>query len=458
MTYVDTLADLPMALRGRMLLPGDDGYPDAVAGFNLAVTHRAPVVVAARCAEDVAAAVRYASGAGLPVAVQATGHGAHQSFERCMLINTSGMDTFAIDPGARTATVGAGVKWRAVLDAAAEHGLAGLCGSTSDVGVVGFTVGGGLPVLGRAFGFAAERVHSLQVVTADGVIRYVDAEHEPELFWALRGGGGNAGIVTSMTFELLPLARVYGGGIFFRGEDAATVMAAYAEWVRTVPDELCSSLAFLRLPPFPEIPAPLRGQFTMHLRICYPGDPAEGERLVEPMRSCAPAVIEMLHELPYQELDLIHQDPDHPVPFTETGGLLAELDRATIDTLVAQAGPQSQCPLLLVEVRHLGAALARQPKLEDAVGAREAAFSLTAVGMLAGPAAGAVQPALAGLSAALAPHTTGRTFVNLHGHPGDEPDRARAWAPEQYARLRRVKGRYDPGNTFRFGHAISPAS
>ena len=113
-------------------------------------------------------------------------------------------------------------------------------------------------------------------VTTDGVIRHVDAEHEPELFWALRGGGGNAGIVTSMTFELLPLARVYGGGIFFRGEDAATVLAAYAEWVRTVPDEMCSSLAFLRLPPFPEIPAPLRGQFTMHLRHLLPRRPGRG--------------------------------------------------------------------------------------------------------------------------------------------------------------------------------------
>lgn len=456
MTLVDEVGDLADKLDGQLYRPGDAGYDAAVSGFNAAVTHAAPIVVAAASAQDVVATVRHAAAAGLPVAVQATGHGAHLPVEQGVLINTSLLAEVRIDPAARTATVGAGTKWRAVLDAAAEHGLAGLCGSTSDVGVVGYTVGGGLPVLGRAFGFAAERVRSFEVVTADSALRSVDADRDPELFWALRGGAGNAGIVTSMSFDLLPVERIYGGALFFPGDAAVAVLGAYAEWVRTVPDEMCTSLAFLRLPPLPDVPEPLRGQFVMHLRVAFAGTVDEGERLLAPMRACAPVLIDAAHNLLYRDLDLIHQDPDHPVPAYDGGCLLRDLDTDTVRMLLAQAGPDSGSPLLLTEVRHLGGALARTGAL--ACDAPDGAFGLTGIGVLAGPGAAAVPSAVAALLQAAAPHASGRTLVNFHGTPGDEADRARAWSAQNYERLRRIKAAYDPGNMFRFGHAIEPAA
>lgn len=456
MTLVDEVGDLAGKLSGQVYRAGDAGYDAAVNGFNAAVTHAAPIVVAATCAQDIVAAVRYASAAGLPVAVQATGHGAHLAVDDGVLVNTALMNEVNVDPDARTATVGAGTKWRAVLDAAAPYGLGGLCGSTSDVGVVGYTVGGGLPVLGRAYGFAAERVRSFEVVTADGQLRHVDAASEPDLFWALRGGGGNAGIVTSMTFELLPVQNIYGGALFFRGADAAAVLRAYAAWVTTVPDELCSSLAFLRLPPMPEVPEPLRGQFVMHLRVGFAGSVQAGEQLLAPMRACAPALIDAVGDLPYRDLDLIHQDPDHPVPAYDAGCLLRDLDEDTVAMLLAQAGPDSNSPLLLTEVRHLGGALSRADTF--ACGSRTGGFGLSGIGVLAGPAAAAVPSAVAALLRAAAPYSTGETLVNFHGTPGDEADRARAWSTGHYERLRQIKAAYDPANLFRFGHAITPAA
>ena len=451
----DLIADqLPAGLADVATRPGEAGYDAEVSGFNAAVNHGPELVITPRTAEQVVAAVRYAAAAGLAVGVQATGHGANAAQDGGMLINTRLLQRLDIDPGARTATVGAGVRWRAVIDAAAPHGLTGLCGSTSDVSVVGYSVGGGLPVLGRAFGFAADRIRRVQVVTGDGTLREVDAEQNPDLFAALRGGGGNSGVVTEMTFELLPLREVYGGGVFFRGEDAATVLPAYLEWVRTVPGDMCSSLAFLRLPPLPEVPEPLRGRLTMHLRIAYPGDPAEGERLVAPMRACAQPLMDMVGVLPCQQLDLIHQDPDHPVPFVTRGWLLPEIDAGAADALLTQAGPDSACPLLLVELRHLGGALSAPAATEDCIGARVEGFVVSAIGALMGPAAAAVPAGLAAVEAALAPHRSSSTLLNLHGSLHDDDDRARPWTAEQYARLRRVRATYDPADLFRFGHAV----
>jgi hypothetical protein len=440
-----------------VLRPGDPGFADEVAGFNLAHPHEPDVVLAAGSTEDVVTGVRWAGEQNMPVAVQATGHGANAPMDGGLLISTRRMNRVSVDPGARTATVGAGATWADVLRAAAPHGLAGLCGSSTGVGVVGYTVGGGLPVLGRAYGWAADRVRSMEVVTADGVPRHVDAGSEPDLFWALRGGKGNVGIVTSMTLELLPLRRLYAGSIYVDGRHAPALLRAYAEWTATLPDSLCTALQLLRLPPFPDIPEPLRGRFTVQLCIAWPGDPAEGERLVAPMRAVAPAIADLLGEMPYAELDRVFQDPTHPVPAEEGCLLLPGLPDGAIDTLLELAGPAASTPLLAVSLRHLGGALSRPPATEDAVGARDAAYLLQTVGVLAGPHAAEVPAATASARSAMAPWSTGHTFVNLHGTPGDESDRARAWPAETYARLRRVKGRYDPDDLLRFGHAVRPA-
>jgi hypothetical protein len=449
-TTINQISDLAAAVRGPVTTRSDAGYASEVGGFNVAISHAPQIVVGATCTGDVAAAVRFAADAELPVTAQATGHGALQAVDGGLLINTSRMAAVAVDPQARTATIGAGAKWKQVLTAASWYGLGGLCGSSSDVGVVGYTLGGGLPVLGRAFGYAADRVRSMQVVTADGRLRDVRADTEPELFWALRGGSGNFAMVTEMTFELLPLTRVYGGGLFFAGEHAATVLAAYASWVATVPPSFCTSLAMLRLPPVPGIPELLAGKFVLHLRVAYPDDMVDGVRVLAPMRGCAPVLLDTVAEMPYTHLDSVHADPDHPVPFVQTGCLLSNLGSDVRARLLELAGPASDSPLLLLEVRHLGAALDRPPASGNAIGARGEAFSVFAVGVPAGPRAAAVVESIDAVRDALVRHSK-RTFVNLRGAPGagDQPS---AWPADTYARLCRVKATYDPENLFRSGH------
>jgi FAD/FMN-containing dehydrogenase len=437
-----------------VLRPGEAGFAEEVTGFNLAHPQEPDVVIAAGSAEDVATAVRWAAAQGMPIAVQATGHGADAAMDGGLLISTRTMTEVRVDPQTRTATVGAGATWRDVLTAAAPLGLVGLCGSSTGVGVVGYTVGGGLPVLGRAYGWASERVRSMEVVTADGVLRHVDAGTEPELFWALRGGKSNAGIVTALTFELLPLARIYAGCAFYDGAHAAALLHAYANWTATLPDGMCTALQLLRLPPFPDIPEPLRGRFTVQLCAAWPGDPAEGERLLAPMRAVAPAIVDLIGEMPYAEVDRVFQDPQHPVPAAEECLLLPGLPEGAIGTLLELAGPDATTPLLVVALRHLGGALARPPAVEDAVGARDAAYLLQTVGILAGPHAPDVPAAMAAARAAMSPQSTRRTFVNLHGTPGDESDRALAWPAQTYERLLRVKRRYDPADLLRYGHAV----
>ncbi|MGH3495915.1 MAG: FAD-binding oxidoreductase [Nocardioidaceae bacterium] len=333
---------------GPVLRPDDAGYDEEVATFNLATAHRPEVVVGATGTADVVAAVCWARQAGLPVAVQATGHGANSPVDHGVMVNTRRMTGVRIDPAARTATIGAGAKWKAVIDAATPHGLAPLSGSSSDVGVVGYTVGGGLPVLGRAFGYAADMVRSFEVVTGDGQVQQVDAEHEPELFWALRGGKGNVGIVTSLVCGLVPLGRFYGGGVFFPGSAAPRLLDSYRQWTATLADTTCTALALLRLPPLPDIPEPLRGQFVVHLRFVHLGDRSEGEALLAPMRAVAPAIIDAVDEMGYADIDHVHQDPDHPVPAKENNTLLRELTPEAVDALLEVVGPDASSPLTIV--------------------------------------------------------------------------------------------------------------
>lgn len=199
---------------GPVLRPTDDGYADEVTGFNLSARHIPDVVVGATTPGDIVAAMRWAAATDTPVAVQGTGHGANFPIDNGLLINTSRMTDVQINPTQRTATIAAGAKWRHVLDAAAPYGLAALNGSSTDAGVIGYTLGGGLPILGRAYGYASDLVRSFHVVTPDGTLRETDATHEPELFWALRGGKGNVGVVTSLVTDLIPLTRILGGGIY----------------------------------------------------------------------------------------------------------------------------------------------------------------------------------------------------------------------------------------------------
>jgi FAD/FMN-containing dehydrogenase len=445
---------LAAEVRGPVLRPDDVGYAEEVAAFNVAVVHRPAVVVGAATAGDVAAALRFAAARGLPVAVQATGHGATTPVEGGLLISTRRLDEVSIDPAARTATVGAGVRWREVIRAAAEHGLAPLSGSSSSVGAVGYTLGGGLPVMARTFGFAADHLLEADLLTADGGMHRVDAEHEPDWLWALAGGTGNLGVVTAMTIGLVPVRTVYGGGIFYAAEHVPAVLHRYLDWSADLPEETSTSVAILRLPTAPEVPGPLRGRTVAHLRVCHVGDPGEGERVVAPIRAAAPALLDAVQEMPYTAVDAIYHDPDHPVPFCQRGSLLREPTHRTIDALLAVAGPEVRTPLIVCELRQLGGALRRGPAAGNAVSGRDADFSLSAIGLLAPDTADAAPAAVDAVLDAGAPWSTGGTMANFHGRPGDESDRARAWPPTSYRRLSELVRQLDPAGLLGHGHAI----
>ena len=254
----------------------------------MAVEQRPEVVARAACTEDIVAAVRFARDSGLRVRVQGTGHGA------CGDLRGDAPDRHLRDARRWRSTPSGGRPawrraplWSDVAGPAAAHGLAGLCGSSGGVGVVGFTLGGGMGLLGRRHGFAANSVLAVELVTADGELRRVDAQSDPELFWALRGGGGNFGAVTALEFRLHPIAEVYAGNLFWPIEHAREVLLAYAAWTETTPDTVTSSIRLLRLPPIPVVPEPLRGRSFINVVAGVIGD-AAGRRGRHRAR-CAPS-------------------------------------------------------------------------------------------------------------------------------------------------------------------------
>jgi FAD/FMN-containing dehydrogenase len=449
--------DLRSRVHGPVYAAGDEGMAAEVFSWNVAVTHTPAVAVGATCAADVMAAVAFATAHGLPVAVQATGHGPVRNADGSVLVSTRRMQGVTVDPVRRTARVEAGVKWEKVLAAAAEHGLAGLCGSSSDVGVVGYTLGGGMGSLGRRFGFAADAVLSFDIVTADGRLRTVCAESEPELFWGVRGGKGNFGIVTSLEFELVPVPAIVGGGLFFAAEDAAAVLHAFREWAPTLPEEAATSIAVLRLPPMEELPEPLRGQTVVHLRYAYCGDDlAEGERLVAPMRAAGRIVLGFVHPMLPTEMDAVHMDPTDPMPGWEKGLLLGELAAETVDAFLAAAGPQVEVPLIMAEIRMMGGALARQPRVPNAVSGRDAAWSVLVVGPMV-PELAEVLPHIGrGVLAALQPWAAAGSLVNFLGDVSGPGEVAAAFEPAPRARLLDLKREVDPAGVFSFGYALDP--
>jgi FAD/FMN-containing dehydrogenase len=442
---------------GPVFRPGDDGYDAERAGFNLTVDHHPELIVGATGPEDVAAAVSYASARGLAVGVLTTGHGPSVAAEGQVLINTRRMSDVQVDPAARTARVGGGVRWRQVLPHTVPHGLAPLCGSSPHVGVVGYTLGGGVGPLGRCYGFAADRVRRVDIVCADGQLRQVTADSEPELFWAVRGGKGNFGVVVGLEFELVPVSRLYGGGLFFPAEATPDVLHAYSRWARTAPEEMSSSVLLIKFPPIPQIPEPLRDRYITHLRFAYTGTADEGERLIQPLRSIGSQILDTLGELPYTEVGTIYNDPVDPMPAYDSNIALRTLDADAVDTVLSLAGPHADSPLV-IEIRQLGGAYARPAAIPSAVGGRDAAYLIFANCNLEPGREDAIHRAHEELREKMLPWATGGTIYNFCGLCDADPERVKlAFASADYARLARAKAIYDPQNIFRINFNIMPA-
>ncbi|MGO4614659.1 FAD-binding oxidoreductase [Nocardia sp. 2YAB30] len=436
---------------GPVFRPGDPGYDEEIAGFQTAYAHRPALIVGAVHAEDVRAAVEYAARHDLPIAVQATGHGLSVATEGGVLISTRRMTGLRVDPTTRIAHVGAGVRAGALVEAAAEHGLAPLNGSSPSVGVVGYLLGGGVGLLARQFGYAAERVRAIELVTTDGRMRRLVPGDE--LFGAVLGSGGNFGVVTAVEVELVSVATVYGGQLVFDTPLVERALDAWRKWTATVPEELTSTVTMLTFPDIPQVPAPLRGRYVASFRIAFTGSAEEGERLVAPLRAVGERLKDDLRTMPYTESHTIHSDPDHPHAYAATNALLGAFTEDAAAALLAAAGPESGVDAV-VDVRHLGGALGRPGGAGIAVDHRDTAYI---VRVITGPEGAAAQ---ARVRAALAAWTVGHSLNFLYGAGGDadEAQTRAGYLPGTYARLAALKAKYDPSNLFRFNRNIRPAA
>lgn len=427
----------------------DEGFDDARSGMQTAFRHEPALVAMVRSAKDVQDAVAYAAAERLPVAVQATGHGLQVPLDGGVLINTSGLTGVRVDAAARTAYVPAGSRWREVAEAAGPHGLAPPSGSAPSVGAVGYTVGGGVGLLARTVGYAADSVRAFDVVTADGQLRHVT---DGDLFWALRGGRDAVGVVTGMELALQPYGTIYGGGLYFDAEFAPDLFERYREWTEDLPDRLSTSIGMLPLPPVDALPEPIRGRHVVHVRFAYAGPAAEGEALVAPWHDAGPVLLGGLRELPYAESGSIYSEPAFPHSYYGSNAMVSGLTELGLRRVVQLSGPNAGVPLV-VELRQLGGALRTGG---GAVPYRDAAYVLRMIAAGEGELPlDEIRPALDEIFAVVADETLGRALGFLYGISTPTEHTAEVWPAETRRRLAAIKADWDPANLFRAGPAVA---
>ena len=442
----------------ELVRQGESRWDAVRAAWNLAIDQQPAMVALPGDADEVAAVVNFARENGLRVAVQAEGHSAGPLAgvgEDTLLLKTGRMTGAEVDAESRRARVGAGAKWRDVSALASPLGLAALSGSSAEVGVVGYTLGGGHGWLARKHGLACNSVVAAELVTADGRLVRVDHEHEPDLFWALRGGGGNFGAVTALEFELYPAAELYAGMFAWPWELAGDVLHAWSQWVPSLPDEFSTWARILQVPPLPDVPESVRGRQLVVVEAAYLGAQEPGFELLRPLRELGPE-LDTFAVVPPAVLGQLHMDPEEPVPFAGSGQLLDELPAAAIDAIVETAGPGSGSPLLSLELRHLGGALRVAAADAGALATLDRPFLTLGVGMLMDPGmASAIKGQLDVVADALAPWESGLKYANFIDVPLDPRV---CFPPETFDRLQEVKQRYDRDDLFRANHPISSAA
>jgi hypothetical protein len=429
-------------LRGALFLPGDPLFTEELAPFNAEVVHRPQAAVVVAEANDVRETLRFAIAHRLPISIHATGHGVHRPITEGIAICTRRLDALAIDPVTRTATFGAGVRWKPLIAAAAAHGLLPIPGSSASVGAVGYLLGGGLGPLARSHGFSSDYLESLDVVTGDGELREVSAASEPDLFWALRGGKKGLGVVTRARLKLVELTELYAGSLFFAEEAIEPALRGWLEWTGAAHPRVTTSAAVVRFPPFEQLPPQLRGRRLLTLRFAFPGSVDEGARLAAPLRALGPLVLDQLGPMPAGELARIHGDPETPGPSWVQGMLLRGVDQRTLTALLALAGPES--PFAAAELRHLGDATRYDVPGGSAVGGRPADFTLGLLAVDPSLFETACPEAERQLVRALQPWAAAETNINFTGRPRDAAHLASAWSPATLQRLETLRRRSDP--------------
>ncbi|WP_062465286.1 FAD-binding oxidoreductase [Demequina soli] len=455
MTIQPTIAvadELRRLLGDRIVLPGDAEYEDARLPWNRAIDQRPFAVARPESADDVVAVVRAAAAVGLRVAPQATGHGAgalaDSDLSDAVLVSLAGLRGVTVDPATRTARALGGSQWNDVLAEAAPHGLTAMHGSAGDVGVVGYSLSGGLSFFVRAHGLAVNAVRAVRIVTADGRLVRASVDENPELFWAVRGGSGAFGIVVSIEVDLLPYADLFAGMLLWDVSRARAVAHAWAAWTRTAPESVSTSLRIMHFPPLPELPPFLSGRSVVVIDgVVLEGDDAAAG-VIAPLRALAPE-LDTFARIPAAGLVHMHMDPPEPTPAASTGAMLASFSDEAVDAwhLAATATPG----LSFAEVRHVGGAASRRPEGAGAVGALDGDYLLAGIGMVPVPELAPVaQAAVHSLVHAMdAWHAPALALTFIDGDVGRE----RGFG-DSVTRLRELKAVYDPAGMFAAGHPV----
>jgi FAD binding domain len=444
-----------LSIAGRVATPADSDWDAARAAWNLAADQHPVAVAFAESADDVAKVVGFAGRNDLKVAGQGTGHGAVAlgPLDDTILLKTERMRDVEVDTGSQAASVAAGVLVEELGAAAQADGMCSMPGSSPNVGVIGFSLGGGLSWLGRRYGWACNRVQAIDVVTADGDQRRIDADHEPDLFWALRGGGGGYAIVTGLHVHLLPIAELYAGALVLPAELGADAVRAWRDWASSVSEDVTSIARFLHLPPIPEVPEQLRDRPLLTIDAACIGTQEEGEATIAPLRELGQPVMDTFGQIPAEGLSRIHMDPEPPVPGLGHHEVLAELPDDAIDAFVGAAGPDAGSPLLLSEIRQLGGALARPDENGGALSSLDADFVMFGVGMPITPELGkAIESHLDHLHETMKPWAAEGGYFNFAERPCDVDA---IMPPETCSRLAEVKRRWDPDGMIVANHALS---
>ncbi|MDF2704395.1 MAG: FAD/FMN-containing dehydrogenase [Nonomuraea muscovyensis] len=433
-----TINDLRGVLKGRVLLPDDDGFEQAATAWNLTVRQPVAAVAEAADADDVAALVRYARRAGMTVTAQPSGHGASGDVEGLILLRTGLLNEVEVRAQERVVRVGAGVKWGQVLAAAGPLGLTGLAGSAPGVSVTGYTLGGGVGWFSRKYGFASDSVRAIDIVDADGEPGRVTAESDPELFWALRGGGGDFAVVTALELELHPAPVLYGGRVIWPEHRTREVYDAFLEITAEAPRELSVWINRLQPPGAPPM---------VTLDLAYLGEAAQGEDLVARIDKIEGAISDSRGVVPVADLGDITAEPTDPAPSIARAELLTGLDADAVELLLAKPVE----PLINVQIRHLGGALAEPGGGAGASGAVAEPYLLGLLGLGLPHAADATRAKQAEVVADLEAYISGRKPYTLLS-PGDTA--SKAFSGSALARLREIKRARDPHNVFRANYPV----
>jgi FAD/FMN-containing dehydrogenase len=447
---IEELAD---QFGGELVRPGDDGYEEHRRGWNGMIDRRPALIARCHSTTDVIAVVNFARQRGLLLAVRGGGH-SFAGFFTCddgVVLDLSPMQAVEVDPDRQVARAQGGVTW-SIFDAATHaHGLASTGGLISTTGIAGLTLGGGIGWLQRKWGLACDNLLSVELVTAVGeVVRASEAEN-PELFWGLRGGGGNFGVVTSFEFRLHAVSSVVGGLLLFEGSRIAEVMRLYREYLRECPDELTTWLSRITAPAADFVPDDLQGKAALAVLACHCGDPGDAELVIAPLRELGPSV-DLIESMAYPALQCM-SDEDMPwgVRCYLKAGYTAELTDSLIDAIVERTAAVPSA-LSTLDIHHMGGAVARVADDATAFGDRRSAFCFNIVGVWQEPAEDDVNRAwVRDTATALEPFGTGGVYVNFAAEPGVVQA---AYGDKKYARLRALKSQYDPTNLFRLNQNI----